>query len=172
MTVENDGLNGLITYRNADRLHMSGLSWGYRVEGGGGRVSASTLSGGEYLDFPVQGMTVENDGLNRFITVVTARTYPYQQNGHGFKGEIPRVTWLPVWWGSDAAARATDNETRPQRRTAARARRVVGIQGGGGGGCQHQRFLNSTASQPSIIYFNYPICDCSTLNTKCQGTCC
>ena len=61
------------------------------------------------------------------------------------------------------------DETWPQRRTAARARCTVGIQGEG---CQHQRFLNSTASQPSIIYFNYPICDCSTLNTICQETCC
>ena len=31
--------------------------------------------------------------------VVTAHTYPYQHNGHGFKGAIPRVTQLPVWWG-------------------------------------------------------------------------
>ena len=34
--------------------------------------------------------------------------------------------------GGDEAARATDNEIRPQRTTAARARCVVG--GGGGGG--------------------------------------
>ena len=30
--------------------------------------------------------------------VVTAHTYPYQPNGHGFKGAIPKVTRLPVWW--------------------------------------------------------------------------
>ena len=48
---------------------------------------------------------MENDGLNRLITVVTARTYTYQQNGHGFKGAIPRVARLPLWWGGgDAAA--------------------------------------------------------------------
>ena len=64
--------------------------------------------------------------------VVTAHTYPYQHNGHGFKGAIPRVTRLP-YGGGDAAARATPNNTRPQRRTVARARYVVGIQDGGGG---------------------------------------
>ena len=63
--------------------------------------------------------------------------------------------------GGDEAARATDNEIRPQRTTAARARCVGG--GVGGGVCQHQRFQNSIASQPLIIYFNYPISDCSTL---------
>ena len=64
--------------------------------------------------------------------------------------------------GGDEAARATDNEIRPQRTTAASARCVVG---GGGveGVCRHQRFQNSIASQPLIIYFNYPISDCSTL---------
>ena len=31
--------------------------------------------------------------------VATAHTYPYQPNGHGFKGAIPRVMRLPVWWG-------------------------------------------------------------------------
>ena len=30
-----------------------------------------------------------------------------------------------------------------------------------GGGSHHQRFLNSIVSQPSIIYFNYPICNSS-----------
>ena len=37
--------------------------------------------------------------------------------------------------------------------------------GGGGwrGVCQHQSFQNSIASQPLIIYFNYPMSDCSTL---------
>ena len=34
--------------------------------------SASTLSGGEYLDFPIEGNSIKNDGLNRLITVVTA----------------------------------------------------------------------------------------------------
>ena len=62
--------------------------------------------------------------------------------------------------GGDEAARATYNDIRPQRTTAARARCVVG---GWRGVCQHQRFLNSIASQPLIIYFNYPIYDCSTL---------
>ena len=38
---------------------------------------------------------------------------------------------------------------------------VVG--GGVEGVCQHQRFQNSIASQPLIIYLNYPISDCSTL---------
>ena len=103
---------------------------------------------------------MENDGLNRLITtcnadrllkrpVVTAHTYPYQHNGHGFKGAIPRVTRLPVWCvcvggGGDAAACATPNDTPPQHRTAARARCVVGIQDGGGGG-----------GVCAIIYFNY-----------------
>ena len=48
--------------------------------------------------------------------VVTAHTYPYQPNGNGLKG-----------------ARATPNNTRPQRRTAARARCVGGYRTGGGG---------------------------------------
>ena len=52
--------------------------------------------------------------------------------------------------GGDEAARATDNEIRPQRTTAARARCVVG------GG------MEGVASQPIIIYLNYPISDCST----------
>ena len=60
--------------------------------------------------------------------------------------------------GGDEAARATVNEIRPQRTTAARAR-CVGVDGV----CQHQRFQNSIASQPLKIYFNYPIFDCSTL---------
>ena len=64
--------------------------------------------------------------------------------------------------GGDEAARATDNEIRPQRTT---LRPVPGVWWGGGveGVCQHQRFRNSIASQPLIIYFNYPISDCSTL---------
>ena len=41
--------------------------------------SASTLSGGEYLDFPIEGNSIKNDGLNRLITVVTALTYPYKK---------------------------------------------------------------------------------------------
>ena len=45
----------------------------------GGGVSALMLSGGEYLDFPVEGNSIKNDGLNRLITVVTALTYPYQK---------------------------------------------------------------------------------------------
>ena len=58
-------------------------------------VSASTLSGGEYLDFPVEGNSIKNDGLNRLITVVTALTYPYKKNRYCFTGAIPRVTRLP-----------------------------------------------------------------------------
>ena len=42
-------------------------------------VSASTLSGGEYLDFPIEGNSIKNNGLNRLITVVTALTYPYNK---------------------------------------------------------------------------------------------
>ena len=63
--------------------------------------------------------------------------------------------------GGDESARATDNEIRPQRTTAARARCVV--EEGWTGVFQFQRFQNSIASQPLIIYFNYPISDCSTL---------
>ena len=70
------------------------------------------------------------------------------------------VVICQVCRGGDEAARATHNEIRPQRTTAARARCV---EGEGGGVCQHQRFQNSIASQPLIIYFNYPISDCSTL---------
>ena len=65
------------------------------MDWGGGGVSASTLSGGEDLDFPVEGNSIKNDGLNRLITVVTALTYPYK-NHHCFTGAIPRVTRLPV----------------------------------------------------------------------------
>ena len=61
--------------------------------------------------------------------------------------------------GGDEAARATDNEIRPQRTTAARARYVVGVEGI----CQQRRFQKSIASQPLIIYLNYHISDCSTL---------
>ena len=40
------------------------------MDGGGGVcVSASTLSGGEYLDFPVEGNSIKNVGLNRLIYV-------------------------------------------------------------------------------------------------------
>ena len=76
-----------------------------------------TLSGEEYLDFPIEGNSIKNDWLNRLITVVTALTYPYTKNRHCFTGAIPMVTRLPVpgvSWG-DEAARATDNEVRPQR---------------------------------------------------------
>ena len=86
------------------------------------------LGGGEYLDFPIEGHSIKNDGLNGLITVVAALTYPYKKNRHCFTGAIPRVTRLPVpgvSWG-DEAARATDNEIRVQRPTAARARYVVG----------------------------------------------
>ena len=64
--------------------------------------SASTLSGGEYLDFPIEGNSIKNDGLNRLITVVTALTYPYTKNRHCLTGAIPRVARLPVpgvLWG-------------------------------------------------------------------------
>ena len=66
------------------------------IQGGLGGVSASTLSDEEYLDFPIEGNSIKNDGLNRLITVVTALTYPYKQNRHCFRGAIPRVTRLPV----------------------------------------------------------------------------
>ena len=45
----------------------------------GGGVSASTLSRGGYLDFPIEGNSIKNDGLNRLITAVTALTYPYKK---------------------------------------------------------------------------------------------
>ena len=67
-----------------------------------GRVSASTLSVGEYLDFPIEGNKIKNDGLKRLITVDIALTYPYKKNRHCFTGAIPRVTRLPmpgVSWG-------------------------------------------------------------------------
>ena len=70
------------------------------IQGGSG-VSASTLSVGGYLDFPIEGNSIKNDGLNRRITVVTALTYPYK-NRNCFTGAIPRVTRLPlpgVSWG-------------------------------------------------------------------------
>ena len=55
--------------------------------------------------------------------------------------------------------------TRSDRNT--QLRPVPGVWWGWGGGvegvCQHQCFQNSIASQPLIIYFNYPISDCSTL---------
>ena len=98
-----------------------------------GGVSESTLSGGEYLDFPIEGNSIKNDGLNRLITVVTAFTYPYKKitivSQVLFGGS--RGCPCQVCRGGDEAARATDNEIRPQRTTAARARCVVG--GGGGG---------------------------------------
>ena len=65
--------------------------------------------------------------------------------------------------GGDEAARATDNEIRPQRATAARARCVVG---GVEGVFQHQCFQNSIASKPLIIYLIYPISDCSNNKIK------
>ena len=43
-------------------------------------VSASTLSGGEYLDFPIEGNSIKNGRLNRLITVVTALIYPYKKS--------------------------------------------------------------------------------------------
>ena len=49
-------------------------------------MSASTLSGEEYLDFPIEGNSIKNDGLNRLITVVTALTYPYKKNRQLFHG--------------------------------------------------------------------------------------
>ena len=85
--------------RNAHRLPVSSLWCGYRVDWG---VSASTLSGEDYLDFPIEGNSIKNDGLNRLITVVTALTYPYTKNRHCFTGAIPWVTRLPVpgvLWG-------------------------------------------------------------------------
>ena len=39
-------------------------------------MSASTLSGGEYLDFPIERISIKNDGLNRLITVVSV-TFPH-----------------------------------------------------------------------------------------------
>ena len=122
------------------------------------------LSGGEYLAFPVEGKSIKNDGLNRLITVVTAALTPYQQNGHCFKGAIPRVMRLPVGVTKLLAL----HTTRPNRK--AQLRPVAGLWCGGFSVysfwwgyrvewwvCHNQRFLNNTASQPSIIYFNYPI---------------
>ena len=85
---------------------------GYMVDRGGG-VSSSTLSGGEYLFFPVEGNSIKNDGLNRLISVVAALTYQYQQNRRCFTGAIPSVTRLPVpgvsWgWRSRSRYRQRD----------------------------------------------------------------
>ena len=69
--------------------------------GGGGGVSIDVFWGG-YLDFPIDGNSIKNDGLNRLITAVTALTYPYKKNRHCFTGAIPRETRLPVpgvTWG-------------------------------------------------------------------------
>ena len=66
------------------------------IQGGLEGVSASTLSGGEYLDFPTEGNSIKNYRLNRLITVVSALTYPYKKNRHCFTGAIPRVKRLPV----------------------------------------------------------------------------
>ena len=69
----------------------------------------------------------------------------------------------------DAAAcgRCVVGVTKPLALQTTRSRlRPCQVCGGGGGVegvCQHQRFQNSIASQPLIIYFNYPISDCSTL---------
>ena len=63
----------------------------------GGGVSASTLSDGEYLDFPIEGNSIKNDRLNRLITVVTALTYPYTKKSPVF---------LRYYSEGDAAARA------------------------------------------------------------------
>ena len=136
--------------------------------------------------------------------VATAHTYPYQPNGHGFKGAIAKVTLLalqkttpernadrlPVPGVLRELTQLLALQTTPDLN--AELRPMPGVWWGyrmGGGGvsinvfwwgyrveggcvCQLQRFLNSTASQPSIIYVNYSICDCSTQNTICQGTCC
>ena len=120
---------------------------------------------GGYLDFPIEGNSIKNDGLNRLITVVTAFTYPYKKKSPLFHR---------CYSEGDAAARARCvvgvtkpialQTTRSDRN--AQLRPVPGVWWGGGwveGVYQHQRFQNSIASQPLIIYFNYPISDCSTL---------
>ena len=128
-------------------------------------VSASTLSGGEYLHFPVEVNSINNDGLNRLITVVTALTYPYKKNSPLFHR---------CYSEDDAAARArcVVGVTKPLALQTTRSnhnaqlRPVPGVWWVGAGVegvCQHQRFQNSIASQPLIIYFNYPISDGSTL---------
>ena len=54
---------------------------------------------------------------------------------------INLMAWFQRCDSEGDAACATDNHTRPQRRPAARARCVVGIQDGGVFVCQLQRFL-------------------------------
>ena len=134
------------------------------IQGGLGGPSASTLSVGEYLDFPIEGNSIKNDRLNRLITVVTALTYPYKTKSPLFHR---------CYSEGDAAARArcVVGVTKPLALQTTRSDRnaplrpVLGVCVGGGveGVCQHQRFQNSIASQPLIIFFNYPISDCSTL---------
>ena len=95
--------------------------------------SASTLSGGEYLDIPIEGNSIKNDGLNRLITVVTALTYPYKKTSPLFH---------MCYSEGDAAARARCvvgvtklfalQTTRSDRN--AQLRPVPGVWRGGGGG--------------------------------------
>ena len=129
----------------------------------GGGVSASTRSGGEYLDFPIEGNSIKYDGLNRLITVVTALTYPYKTKSPLFhrcysEGDAAARTRCVVGVTKRLALQTTRYDRNAQLRSVPGVwwGRVEGVR-------QHQPFQNSIASQPLIIYFNYPISDCSTL---------
>ena len=49
--------------------------------------------------------------------VVIAHTYPYQYNGHGFKGAIPRMTRLPYGGGGGDAAVLALHQMTPDSNT-------------------------------------------------------
>ena len=130
--------------------------------GGGGVCQHRRFnSGEEYLDFPIEGNSIKNDGLNRLITVVTALTYPYTKNSPLFhrcysEGDAAARARCVVGVTKPLALQATRSDRNAQLRPVPGVWGVEGV-------CQHQRFLNSIASQPLIMCFNYPISDCSTL---------
>ena len=99
-------------------------------------------------------------GREGLITVVTALTYPY-------KKKSPLFHRCYTEGDAAACARCVVGVTKPLALQTTRSGRSCArcVVGGGGveGVCHHQRFQNSIASQPLIIYFNYPISDCSTL---------
>ena len=85
--------------------------------------------GGGYLDFPIEGNSIKNDGLNRLITVVTALTYPYKKKSPLFHR---------CYSEGDAAARArcVVGVTKPLALQTTRSDRNAQLQGV----CQLQRF--------------------------------